>query len=300
MDPQKLLYLATIIEHGSLIKAAAQLGISQPALSKSMDRLERELGIKLLDRGPRGVEPTASGHLIYSHICQIREEMEMVQTRLHGKARDQHVITIAVLPSLASQIVPIAVARWKQQYPDFLLKVVENRQIELLWGLLRGEFDFIVGQTEFFDLTLEGLMQRVLFRDHLCIYARADHELFGLEYLTWGDVARYPLVCPMVGWRHRTVIEKLMANEGVTTTPQAVECGSVEFMKTLLANSNHVAMLPSHSLNIDKDKRWIKPLPITDPALKRDIAVIFHERLRLDDVRQALVTHIKEVGMELS
>ena len=50
MDPRKLLYLATIIEQGSLAKAAKQLAVSQPALSKSMDRLESEFGVRLLER----------------------------------------------------------------------------------------------------------------------------------------------------------------------------------------------------------------------------------------------------------
>ncbi|NYT60591.1 LysR family transcriptional regulator [Alcaligenaceae bacterium] len=300
MDPHKLLYLAAIIENGSLSKAAVQLKISQPALSKSMDRLEQELGIKLLDRGPRGIVPTASGDLIYTHACQIRDEMAMAEVRLQGAAHDGRVITIAVLPSLASYVIPLAVARWQSHHPDVVLKVIEKRQIELLWGLLRGDFDFVVGQTEFFDFTLDGLMQRVLFRDHLRIYARKDHDLFGHEYLTWSDLARYPWASPMVGRSQRTVIEKLMAAEGISELPQPIECGSVGFMKSLLANSNYLAMLPSHSLQAGTDKRLIKALPISAPELKRDIAVIFHERLRLDDVRQSLVTHIKEVGMDMS
>ena len=58
MDPRKLLYLASVIEHGSFKKAAKHLNISQPALSTSMDRLEESLGSKLLNRGPAGITPT--------------------------------------------------------------------------------------------------------------------------------------------------------------------------------------------------------------------------------------------------
>ena len=64
MDPRKLLYLATVIEQGSLAKAAKHLAVSQPALSKSMDRLESELGIKLLNRAPTGITPTTAGELL--------------------------------------------------------------------------------------------------------------------------------------------------------------------------------------------------------------------------------------------
>jgi len=57
MDSRKLLYLATVVEQGSLNKAAKRLGVSQPALSKAMDRLEDGLGVKLLDRGQTESRP---------------------------------------------------------------------------------------------------------------------------------------------------------------------------------------------------------------------------------------------------
>ena len=300
MDPQKLLYLAAIIENGSLAKAARQLGVSQPALSKSMDRLENELGIRLLERGPSGVAPTPSGELIYTHACLIREEMGMAERRLRGRERDGRMITFAVLPSLASHVIPLAVARWREQQPDILLKVVEEVQVELLWGLLRGEFDFIVGQTEFFDVTIDGLKQRVLFRDHLRIYASPRHELFQREALTWSDLSRYPWVCPMVGWQQRTILEKLMAAEGIDPIAQSIECGSVDFMKSLLASSTHLGMLPSHAIAVGADESRIRALPITAPALKRDIALVFRERLPLSEASQQLVAQIQAVGMELS
>ena len=65
MDPRKLVYLASVIEQGSLKKAAEQLQVSQPALSTSMHRLETSLGVKLLQRGPTGMVPTPSGELLY-------------------------------------------------------------------------------------------------------------------------------------------------------------------------------------------------------------------------------------------
>ncbi len=236
MDPRKLLYLATIIEQGSLAKAAKHLAISQPALSKSMDRLESELGIKLLERGPMGITPTTFGEILYSHA-----------------------------------------RRWRERHSRILLRVVEKVQVELLLGLLRDEFDFIVGQTEFYDY-LQGLKQRVLFRDRLCVFARPKHRLFSLAELSWADLAQFPWVCPMVGGRQRTVLEKLLASEGVDPPQQLIECGSIDFTKAVVAASDHLAMLPAHSVTSDVSEGRLKALAITVPALSRDIAVIFRER----------------------
>ena len=300
MDPRKLLYLATIIEQGSLAKAAKQLAISQPALSKSMNRLEDELGMQLLVRSPAGIEPTMFGELVYSHARHIRDEMDLASARLKGDRPQSRMIVIGVLPSLASTVIPKAVAKWKAEHPDVLLRVVDKVQVELLLGLLRCEFDFVIAQTEFYDFFLDGLKQRVLFRDRLCIFARSSHELLGQRELSWASLAQYPWVCSMVGGPHRGVLEKLLTSEVVDHPRQLVECGSVDFMKTLISSSDHLALLPAHSAVDEVREGTIKALPITVPAMKRDIAVIFRERAPLTDESRALLTHVQDVGGELS
>lgn len=300
MDPRKLLHLATIIEQGSLAKAAKLLSVSQPALSKSMDRLEAELGMQLLQRGPSGIAPTATGELIYAHARLVKDEMESAQQQLARTPGRDRVITIGTLPTLGSNVIARAVGRWRQEHPDTLIRVVERVQVELLLGLLRCKFDFIVGQTEFFDIFPDGLKQRVLFRDRLCVYARSDHPLFELDTLTWADLARYPWVSPMVGWSQRNVLEKLMAAEGVEPPAQMVECGSIDFTKSLVESSEHLAMLPSHTVFSAVHDGAIRPLNITLPVMKRDIAVIFRERAPLGTASKDLIAHIETLGAELA
>src|SRR5689334_6691996 len=131
MDPRKLLYFATIIEQGSLAKAAKKLTVSQPALSKSMARLEADLGVRLLERGPTGVTPTRSGELIYAHARLISEEVSLAKTCSQRDDARSDVVSIATLPSLASNVIPLSVARWREAHPNVLLRVVEKVQIEL-------------------------------------------------------------------------------------------------------------------------------------------------------------------------
>ncbi|MEM5316452.1 LysR family transcriptional regulator [Paraburkholderia sp. JHI869] len=299
MDPRKLLYMVTAIEEGSFSKAAKKLAISQPALTKSMDRLESDLGMKLLCRAPTGIVPTPLGELVYSHARHIRDEIGLAEMRLRSDSAPTNVVTIGTLPSLASRVLPLAVARWREHAPDVMLRVVERRQIDLLLGLFRREFDFIIARTEFFDIFPEGLKQRVLFRDRLCAFARPNHYLFGLAELTWADLAQFPWVSPMVGWHQRAVFEKLVEAEGVPPPQQFIESGSIEFAKTLLIESNHLALLPAHSVIADVKEGRIKALPITFPALKRNIAVIFRETAPLNEVHRTFITYLETVGKEL-
>jgi LysR family transcriptional regulator of gallate degradation len=104
----------------------------------------------------------------------------------------------------------------------------------------------------------------------------------------------------MVGWPQRTVLERVLASEGVAFPKQLIECGSIDFTKSLVAASDHLAMLPAHCVAADLREGMIEVLPITVPGLKRDIAVIFRERSPLDSVSQELITHIAAIGTDLS
>jgi DNA-binding transcriptional LysR family regulator len=208
-------------------------------------------------------------------------------------------MTVGTLPSLATSVVPLAVSRWRERHPRILLRVVEKLQVELLFGLLRGELDFIIAQTEFYDL-LDGLKQRVIFRDRLRVFARSKHRLFRLAKPRWADLAKFPWVCPMVGGRQRTVLEKLLSSEGIDLPQQLIECGSIDFTKALVAASDHLALLPEHAATSDVSKSKLKPLAIAVPALSRDIAVIFRERSVLDTPSRDLIRQIETIGADLS
>ena len=298
MDPRKLLYLATVIEHGSFKRAAKQLLISQPALSTSMDRLEHSLGGQLLERGPSGVTPTPLGELLYSHARLIRDELELAERRMRGgEGHSESTIAFGTLPSLATSIIPNAVCKWRETHSRTILRINEKIQLELLLSLIRGELDFIVAQTECYGF-LEGLRQRVLFRDRLYVIARPDHPAFDLKAVSWTDLAEFPWVIQMVG-RQRTLLEKLLASEGADLPLQLTECQSVDCIKSLVAGSDSLTMLPASAVGSDVREGAIKPIDIMVPLLNRDIAVIFRERAPLSAASRELVAQIEASGLEI-
>lgn len=300
IDSRKLFYFATVVEHGSLRKAATQLSISQPGLSMAMDRLEAEIGAKLLERGPAGVVPTEFGELLCTHARLIKEEMSLIEARVANSQKNgPRVITVGTLPSLAANIVPNAVSLWQKNNKEVRLRVIDDVQVKLLLGLQNGAFDFILGQTGFYNV-LDGMKQRVLFRDRLCIFARYEHPLFKKRKLTWSDLMRFSWVLPMVGGRQRSLLEKLVAAHGLGMPKQLIECGTIGFTRSLVALSDNLAMLPEHAIADGLKDRTVRPLPITDPALDRDIVVTFRERSPPDNVARELITHIKSAGLKLS
>ena len=298
IDPKKLLYFAAVIEQGSLSRAAKLLRVSQPALSTSMDRLEAELGMQLLERGPKGIATTRNGDIIFCHARLIREVLELAERDLLN-AREGHIepIRIGSLPSLASKIIPMALSKWREAHHDEHLQVVENAQIDLLIGLMRRDFDFVIGLTEVFDM-LDGLRQRVLFRDTLCVIASPNHPLCSATKLTWEQLVKYPWISPTSRRKH-TVLENVVETMKVEHPQQLTVCGSVSLLKSLVAGTDHLALLPAHAVNEEIADKRLVALPFEDPALSRNIAVFFREGYQMDQPRLQLVSCVKEIGLEL-
>lgn len=299
IDPKKLLYFACVIEHGSLNRAAKVLKVSQPALTTSMNRLEAEMGLHLMTRSPSGVVPTAQGEVLYCHARLIREEVELAKRDLLNARKGQvEPIRVGSLPSMAGSIIPMALSRWRALHPAGNLQVVENAQFDLLTGLLRRDFDFVIGFTEVFDM-LDGLRQQVLFRDLLCVIARPGHPLNGRDDLTWADLMGYPWISP-TSRRSHTVLEHVMSTMNVGPPQQITVCGSVSLLKSLVASSDNLALLPAHAAGAELAEARLVALPFSDPVLNRNIAVFFREGYEMDAPRRDLVACVKDCGLELS
>jgi LysR family pca operon transcriptional activator len=174
---------------------------------------------------------------------------------------------------------------------------VENAQIDLLTGLLRRDFDLVIGFTEVFDM-LDGLRQQVLFRDLLCVIARPGHPLAGRTDLTWQDLVQFPWITP-TSRRTHTVLEHVMSTMHVGPPQQMTVCGSVSLLKSLAAESDHLALLPAHATHTELAENRLIALPFEDPVLNRNIAVFFREGYEMDGPRRDLVASIKATGIEL-
>jgi LysR family pca operon transcriptional activator len=263
-----------------------------------MDRLEASIGMMLLERGAKGVVTTKPGDILYCYARLIREEIELAERDLlDAQSGRTEMIRFGSLPSLASRIVPLALSKWREIHIEQRLQVVENAQIDLLLGLLRRDFDFVIGFTKVFDM-LDGLRQRVLFRDTLCVIARMKHPLRGVSPLTWQQLVAFPWVSP-TSRRTHTVLETVARTMNVDLPQHITVCGSVSLLKSLVAETNHLALLPANAVEGEVAEQRLCILLFEDPALSRDIAVFFREGYAMDQARRELVACIERIGLEL-
>lgn len=142
MKLQQLRVLMAVAQHGSIHEAARSLHISQPALSKAIAELERELGVTLMSRSVRGVSLTAYGVALVRRATVVEQELrhaleDIESIRGHAEAQ-LHIGFTAVASSAA---LPDAMAAYRQRYPNVMLRAMELRPQQILEGLREGRLD---------------------------------------------------------------------------------------------------------------------------------------------------------------
>ena len=189
MELRDIEYFAVVAQRGPLGRAAEALGMGQPALSMSLRRLERSAQAKLVKRTPKGVELTAVGAALLSHVSKLRlardDLAREVADLAHG--RTGH-LRIGASPSNADVCLPEACSALLMETPSVILNVAVLDNDALLTVLRKGEVDIALTHTRQLaqpDLTLE------LFReDEFVVYCASGHRLARRKSVTLDDLAQ--------------------------------------------------------------------------------------------------------------
>jgi len=142
MELRQVRYVVAIARHGSFTAAAAELRIAQPALSRQIQQIEREIGVLLFDRSRRQISPTPAGlafvaraDTLLSDVLALREEMQEFAGLLRGR------VVIGALQSLAELRLPGMLAAFHQRYPGITVALREGNSGPLIDSLLAGQLD---------------------------------------------------------------------------------------------------------------------------------------------------------------
>ncbi len=273
MDLQKLRYSTEVVERSSLGKAAEALGVSQPAITKSLRLLEAELDVKLLHRTSTGVRPTEYGQSLYTHARIVLAEVRHARDAIDElKGREIRYVRIGSLPSL-SELVARACALTIANTPTLQLRVLEMQNYQLLPALRRGDVDFAVGLTDATEPE-SGIRSRLLGHDRLRFTVRKGHKIARAARPELKHLVGYPWVFPIVGTAHFTISIQRMFEEAGLPAPQAsIETGSMQFVKSFVRHTDAVAILSEHVTEAERDAGLLVSLPIESPALTRPIGL---------------------------
>jgi DNA-binding transcriptional LysR family regulator len=297
LNLRQLQYLTKIIEAGSLGKAAADLRISQPALTKSVRQLEETLGARLLDRGPRGTRATAFGRAVAGHARVIETEIDRLEQAIEAiRGTGRGAVAVGVTPAIATDILPRAIARVSRDYPGVRFRVSVDISELLLRPLSMGELDFVVavnteqeGDSEF--------IQEPFLEDPLITVVRRDHPLANRGPVALADLSGHRWVLAHATTPMRRAFDRLFMSQGLQPPVATVETGSIYFAKAILAETDLIGFLP-HELIVDTAGA-LTELQLTTQRHMRPLVIIHRRYGTLNPIARTLMEEMKAVRYKM-
>jgi LysR family transcriptional regulator of abg operon len=245
-----------VIDSGSISATARKLGVSQPGLTKSLSSLEAELGVALLTRSPTGVTLTRPGHAFHVRARAGFTELTKAQEELARGAKVQ--VALGFGPFFAAQIVPQAVMRFREKFPDVELRLLE--------GLGHTTRPMVRDAT--LDMTLAPRAPHVSddpairFRpiSHLqqIVVARRDHPLAMSR--SAADLACDEWLCIV----RREATAQALRSIGVPEPKRITECESFSAILTLLTKTDMLAVVQHPFLGMPHVAQVIQEIAIVE------------------------------------
>jgi DNA-binding transcriptional LysR family regulator len=246
LELQQLRQIIALAEHGSFVRAAAALHISQPALSRSVQNLERRFGSELFLRSASGVVPTDLGRLYIERARDVlRMAVELDREAVTHGTMGAGRVAVGGGPFPSESVLAPAVVRFVAQFPRISVKLLTRDWDELLRELRSRELDFFVAETS--TLQREPDLEIVPMPSAHSVYlvARARHPLAARDRVGMTDALPWPFVTP--SRIPPRVLDPLLAAHRTATTQTgaprplpSVQCNGLGPIKRILATSDAV------------------------------------------------------------
>ena len=272
-----------IAELGGFNKAARQLHITQTALTRRIQKLEAYLGLKLLDRTTRRVDITAVGREFLPQARSIVQEMTSAVERLKDMSqRGTGNFALACIPSMSSHVLPRVIRRYAALHPDNRIRLIDGASDEVRSAVLGGqaELGIVVHGDKHPDL-----VESVLFADPLVFICRRPHPLQDRKSVTWADMRDADLIGVSGFTATRIFMDYQLARRGIRLH------GNYEVQHhataiNLVAAGVGSAILPSSTFK-EGDRPGVRKIPLTQPTVKRKVALIRSRRASLSPAAAA-------------
>ncbi|MEW9577359.1 LysR family transcriptional regulator [Bacillus toyonensis] len=267
MEWQQLEYFCVVAKTEHFRKAAEQLSISQPALSRSINKLEQELGVPLFDRSGRSVQINKFGRLFLNRVEKGLNEISIgVQEIEELKNPYTGTVSIAFLQTLGITILPEIISNFNKRYPHVEFQLYQNKILSSIQQLLNKEVDLcLINSFE----TNEKIKWHPLIDEELFLYVPADHKFAKRSSVALKELANDNFIGFKKGLGMRGIIHNICENAGFIPRIK-FEGEDVFTLAGLVSSGLGVTIIPEFN-GISSEK--IKKISISEPVCNRQIGI---------------------------
>lgn len=293
--------LLSVTQCGSLTKAAEELAISKPVVSKVIADLEQLLGVRLLDRGRHGAEPTIYGMALLKHgtaafdeLKQGVQEIEFLNDPTVGELR------IGSTDAMAGGILPIIMSRLHRRRPRLNFHVMQESGVAPLYRALRERsVDLILGRLAM-PIAEEDLSAETLFDDPLLLVAGSRNPWRQRRRISLANLVHDLWILPPPETVAGAIVKETFQACGLEVPRGSIISVNVQMHNSLLASGPYLAMRPTSMLRFGPKYPLVKVLPVKLPRFPGPVGVITLKHRTISPVARLFIDCAREVAMPLA
>jgi DNA-binding transcriptional LysR family regulator len=292
--------LLAVVQHGSMAKAGADLGMSQSAVSQAVAALEHALAVRLLDRTPRGVVPTLyadalmkRGRVAFDELRQGVKDIEFLADPAVGEVR------IGCSESISGGILPPIIEHVSRLHPQTVLDVSPSNAFRMEFPELherRADVVFAILQKSAAEALGEDLKLEMLFEDRICIAVGRDSPWSGRRKVEFGDLTDALWIMPPAGAPGEAAVLEAFRARGLSPPRVSVKTLSVQLRNALSKTGRFVAVLPASTLQLNADVFGLKMLPIELEMPPQFVVIVTLKNRTLSPVVERFIECARQVA----
>lgn len=267
-DLDDLVAFRTLADLGSFRKAAAAVHLSQPAYSRRIDKLERALGVRLVERTTRRVALTAAGREFERKMRVLLDDLDNALLAIRGDpATRGERVTLACVPSAVPRLVTPVLRRYRQSHPRVQVILLDAKSNEVREAVSQADADFGLSFADQHDGNVEFTP---LFDEPFVLACRVDHELAARPAVDWSELGSYGFIALARTSGNRLVLDRALA-AGPARPRVAYEVQTGATALALVEAGLGVAAMPQSAL---LDHAQLVGVPLRNPEVSRGVGLM--------------------------
>lgn len=268
MDLKSMRQMIAVAEHGHMTRAAEELGVTQPALSAALRKLEEELGTELFHRTGHGVEATEAGKVFVEHAkITLRASQQTAEAVRSLVGLETGSIRVGAGATATGYLLPGAIQAVREKHPGLRFSIREAGSSAVAQGVLSGELDLGVVTLPIEHPRGDELMVVKEISDELMLIVPEGHPLHGRKTFRWQELEGEAVIAFEAGSAVRKIIDQAAAAHGVNLEV-VMELRSIESIVQMVRANIGVGFVSKHGLPASMGVRC------KDGGLTRELGVI--------------------------
>jgi DNA-binding transcriptional LysR family regulator len=275
-------------------RAAGQLNLTQPAVSKTLSELESLADVRLVERGRHGARLTPAGEHFLRYALGVEQAMDSAKVALQGTgAPDIKIVEVGALPTVASGVLPDALVRLRARQPQTGIRLHTATNQVLLAALKAGRLDCVVGRMAEPSM-MQGLSFELLYAEPLVMAVRPGHRLLKSRSVSPQAVLAYPLVVAPAGTVPRLHTDAFFDAHALRVPGNCTETLSVSVARLIARRSEAVWITPESAARDDLTRGELAPLPLVIANAEEPVGLLRRSAGEPSEAVEALADILRE------